>query len=128
MKRFSVVLIVLLAVSAVGAFALEPYDSDVTVPIMRANGAALGQLRGAAAEADFLTSAGAFASLAQGSLMLLGYEAPQGSQEEWTRIHTELIEMALRGIIACSEEDAEVLSEIAGQIGGFSRQGHGQFR
>jgi hypothetical protein len=127
MKRVVTVLAALLIVSA-GLFALEPYDSDASKSIMRANGAAFGQLRAASSSGDFLAAAGALATLAEGSLLLLDYEAPQGSLAEWQRIHTELIAAALEGIRACSDEDADALAEVARRVGGFSQEGHGAFR
>ena len=57
-----------------------------------------------------------------------GRVGPQGSQAEWERVHTEMIQAALQGIIACSEEDADGLADAVAQIGSFNRAGHGQFR
>ena len=129
MKRsiLSIALLLLVA-SSVGLFAHEPYDSDVTKEVMQGNLAAFRTLRTADSDGNFLVAAGELAKIAMGSFRLLGYAAPQGSQEEWTRIHSEMVRTALRGIVACGEEDAEGLSEAVGIIGGFNREGHGQFR
>lgn len=129
MKRFSVIIAVLLfAASTASLFAHDPYDSEVTKEVMQANLAAFRQLRSADSDGNFIGAAGELAKIAGGSFRLLGYAAPQGSQEEWTRIHTEMIMAALSGIVACSQEDAEGLSTAVGIIGGYSQEGHGQFR
>lgn len=128
MKRISIVLVLLLLFGTVGAFAHQPYDSEVGVAVMRANGAAFGALRAAQSNGDYLAAAGALSVMAHSSFVLLQYTAPQGSQEEWERIHSELIEAALRGIQACAEEDADGLAQAISAMGQFNRQGHGQFR
>ena len=128
MKRLLLLLLVLVLLGSAGAFATENYDSAVAVRIMRANGAAFGQLRAAAGEGDFLSAAGALATLADGSLTLLGYEPPKGSDDEWERIHTGLIAAALQGIIACSQEDADGLQAAVSAMGAYNREGHGDFR
>lgn len=128
MKRIATTVLILTVLATLNVFGQEPYDSTVVVPIMRANGQAFGQLRNAAGNDDFLAAAGALAKLAEGSFVLINYGAPQGSDEEWVRIHSELVEAALMGIMACAEEDGEALSEAIGIIGGLNREGHGDFR
>ena len=128
MNRYSTVLVLLLLFVSIGAFAQQPYDSEVGVTVMRANGAALGALRAAQSDEDFLAAAGALSVLAHSSFVLLQYSPPQGSPDEWERIHSELIETALRGIQACAEQNAEGLSQAVALMGQYSRQGHGQFR
>ena len=129
MKRFSLIIAILLFVtSSASLFAHEPYDSEATKEIMQANLGAFRQLRTAQSNGNFLAAAGELAILAEGSFRLLRYAAPQGSQEDWERIHSELVMAALRGIVACGQEDAEGLAEAVGIIGDFNREGHGEFR
>lgn len=127
MKRFVLLIVVLLACAAIVS-ALEPYDSGLSVSIMRANVRAFGQLRQAMSNEDMLAVTGALAVLADGSLQLLAYEAPKGDQDEWQRIHTGLASAALKGIIAASNEDMTGLSEAVAAIGGFNQEGHRQFQ
>lgn len=117
-----------MVLNASTAVAYQAYDSAVAVQIMRANAGAFGQLRAAAAEGDFLSAAGALATLAEGSLRLREFEAPKGSQDEWVRIHTELMAAALQGIVACSEEDESGLADAVAAMGELNGAGHGQFK
>lgn len=128
MKRQIALVFALLVVSSFAFASEKPYDSVVTVAIMRANVQANGQLRSAAAEGNYAVASGALARLAQGSFTLLGYLPPKGGEDTWSRVHADLVAAALAGIVACSEQSKAGLDEAVAAIGALMREGHGAFR
>jgi hypothetical protein len=128
-KRTAITLLVL-ALLATGSTALlaQSYDSAKSVAVMRSNLQAMRGLRGQIESGDFLAAAAAFAVLAQGSRTLLEMDPPKGSEAEWDRINSDLVDAALEGIVAAGAKDAGAASAALGKIGALNKEGHSNFQ
>ena len=119
----SMVVVILLATQV-----FAEYDKEFVVEKMRANGAAMGALNKAAGEGEFFAAAEQLMEIAKNEKALQAVEPPKGSEEEWNRIHGDIVKAAFMGIGACGEEDAEKLQEQTAKIGALIKEGHGMFR
>jgi len=120
------VMLVLMSVLAPAAFA--QYDREATVKVMRASGALLGQVNAAAGAKDFYAAADKLMELARGFKSLDEVAPPKGSDQEWDRIHADLILAAFRAIGACGAQDADKLKAEVGVLMGLMKEGHAKFR
>ncbi len=126
-KRYVIALgVVVLILFATQVFA--EYDKDMVVKAMRANGAAMGELKKAAEAGDFFAAAENLMGIAKNVKSLDAVTPPKGSKEEWDKIHGDLIKSAFKGIGACGEEDKENLNKYIDEIGALIKEGHGMFR
>jgi hypothetical protein len=122
----SVSIMVVIMLFATQVFA--EYDKELVVKLMRANGAAMGALKKAAGAGDFFAAAEQLMEIAKNEKALQEVEPPKGSEDEWDRIHGDIVTAAFKGIGACGEEDAEKLGQYIAEIGALIGEGHGMFR
>ncbi len=104
------------------------YNKDAVVKAMRNNLTQLKAMKAAAAKSDFDAAAEAIWALADGMKSIRDFTPLKGTASGWSNTIDELVAAAYKGIGACGEKDAEKLSQAIGEIGSFSKKGHGQFR
>lgn len=128
MKKRFYILVAVVALLLITPQVFAQYNRDVVVSTMRDNVKLLGEVNAALTAGDFYTTAVKLMDLAEGMKILEQSPPPKGSRAEWSRIHSELIAAAFRGIGACGEEDArKVQTEIA-NIVALRNEGHGKFK
>jgi hypothetical protein len=126
-KRYVIVLsVVVVVLFATQVFA--EYDKDLVVKAMRANGAAMGELKKAAEGKDFFMAAEQLMEIAKNMKSLETMTPKKGSKEDWNKNHNALIKAAFKGIGACGNEDVETLNTYISEIGALIKEGHGMFR
>ena len=104
------------------------YNKDAVVKAMRNNLTQLKAMKAAAAKSDFDAAAEAIWALAEGMKSLRGSTPLKGTATGWDKTIDDLVTAAYKGIGACGEKDIEKLNQAIGEIGSFSKKGHGQFR
>jgi hypothetical protein len=120
------VVAILLVASAVSAFA--DYDRAKSVAIMRANVQGMRGVRGGMESDDYLAIAAGFATMGSGSKQLLAMDPPKGSEGEWQRIHSALVDAAFEGIIAAGKKDKAGAQAALDKIGALNKEGHRIFQ
>lgn len=125
-KLFVVCWVVIFTMTAVQSFA--EYNKEHVVNVMRANGASMGALKKAIESKDFFAAAETLMDIAKTMKSLETMTPPKGSKEEWDKNHQTLINMALKGIGACGDQDSDKLNEYFGEINKLIKEGHGMFK
>ena len=127
-KRIPLIFVTLVLIGGGIVSAQVPYDSAVTVQIMRNNARNFGQLNTAVEQADFAAASEALVEIGQGSLRLLRHEPPRGRKAVWDRIHRTMVETAVEGIQASNNENVQALADVASRVGALVGEGHGTFQ
>jgi hypothetical protein len=128
MKKHLVLFGLVVLCLLISASVFADYDKEAVVKVMRANGAFMGEIKQAAANADYFAAAEALMGIARGMKSLDAITPGMGSKAEWDRIHGAIIVAAFRGIGACGDRDRDTLNKHVGEIGALIKKGHDMFR
>lgn len=125
-KLFVVLWVVLFTLVAAQSFA--DYSKEQVVSVMQANAASMGALKKATESKDFFMAAETLMDIAKAMKSIETMTPPKGSKEEWDKNHQTLINMALKGIGACGDQDSDKLNEYVGEINKLIKEGHRMFK
>lgn len=125
-KLFSVCCMMIFSLLAVQGFA--DYSKEQVANVMQANAVSMGVLKKATDNNDFFMAAETLMDIAKAMKSLETMTPPKGSKEEWDKNHQMLINMALKGIGACGDQDSDKLNEYIGEINKLIKEGHGMFK
>jgi len=128
MKKRFYILVAVVALLLITPQVFAQYNRDVVVSTMRNNVKLLGEVNTALNAGDFYTTAVKLMELAEGMKILEQSPPPKGSRAEWSRIYSQLIAAAFRGIGACGEEDAQKVKAEIANIVALRNEGHGKFQ
>ena len=128
MKKHLVAIVCFAALIVFAASSYAEYDRETVVEAMRAAGPAIGAAKEAVSRGDFYAAAEKLMNVAKAFKSIDAVVPRKKNKAGWNGNHGRIIKAAFRGIGACADEDAKVVSESIAEILKLKSEGHKMFR